>query len=138
MACGCIAPAVGKHGERRPWSACALVFRFHSGLQQWGWCCPYSGWISLLSYTSLEAPQRRTSKCFLGLERWWLRSKEHCSYREPGFNTQHLHGGSQASIIPVPGIQHPLLTSSGIRYACGTRNTCKQALININKEIKEI
>ena len=26
-----------------------------------------------------------------------------CSFRGPGFNSQHPHGGSQLSVAPVPG-----------------------------------
>lgn len=38
--------------------------------------------------------------------------KKSCySSREPGFDSQHLHGGSQPSVAPVPG---DIMTSSDL------------------------
>lgn len=44
-----------------------------------------------------------------------------CSYRGPGFGSQHPHSDSQPSIIPFQGIQHPLLTFMGIRHTYYTQ-----------------
>lgn len=39
-----------------------------------------------------------------------------CSPKGPGFNSQHLHGGSQQSVTPVPEDQMLLLASTGTVY----------------------
>lgn len=49
-----------------------------------------------------------------------------CSFRAPGFVSQHPHSDSQPSIIPSRGIQRPLLTFIGIRHTC-YRQTYMQA-----------
>jgi hypothetical protein len=46
-----------------------------------------------------------------------------CSYRAPRFNSQHPHGGSQPSIIPVPGDLIP--SSAGTRQAAGEKEIKK-------------
>lgn len=39
----------------------------------------------------------------MGLERWWVNVLEHfCCCRRPWFDSQHLHGASQATVTPVP------------------------------------
>lgn len=44
-----------------------------------------------------------------------------CFSRELGLDSQHLHGGSQPSVTPSPGIQIPLLSSVCTRNICGTQ-----------------
>jgi hypothetical protein len=48
-----------------------------------------------------------------------------CSSRGPGFDSQHLHGGSQPPMTPVPG---DLLAISGARVV--HRPICRQKCKN--------
>lgn len=50
--------------------------------------------------------------------RGWLGDEEHLLLLQmAGFVPQHLHGSSRLSVTPLPGFQHPLLTSVGTRQA---------------------
>lgn len=44
-----------------------------------------------------------------------------CSHKEPEFHSNTHYDGSQLSITPISGIQHPFLTSEGTRHTRGTQ-----------------
>lgn len=44
-----------------------------------------------------------------------------CSHKEPEFHSNTHYDGSQLSITPISGIQHPLLTSERTKHTRGTQ-----------------
>lgn len=79
-------------------------------------------------------------QCLTGDQREDLVAKKTCSYRGRGFGSQHIYGGLQLSITPVPG--NP--TSMGTRETCGPVYTCRQntymhkiKYIDLNRNFKE-
>ena len=83
------------------------------------WCCNPNCTFSL-DLMENECLLNAT-KIILGLERCLLVEGNLCSFRGCGFSSQHLHGGSQPSVTPVPVYRMPLLTFVGSRHVCGAQ-----------------
>ena len=53
------------------------------------------------------------------MERWISNKSTNYSSREPRFNSQYPHDGSQMSVTPVPRDLIPFLMFANVRLACG-------------------